>query len=177
MERPIIMRDWEVLAILDGRKTQTRLPITSRWLRCLTLPDDIDQVANASPFGVPGDRLWVKETWGWNGCMCCGIHYRATEPEWRDETPYAEWKPASTMRREMSRITLEVVRVWVERVQEIHHDDAIAEGVVPMCVCEDGCEVCIISPRTHFQDAWESLYHSWSANPWVWSCEFRRIET
>lgn len=170
MERPIIMRDWEVLAILDGRKTQTRLPITSRWLRCLTLPDDIDQVANASPFGVPGDRLWVKETWGWNGCMCCGIHYRATEPEWRDETPYAEWKPASTMRREMSRITLEVVRVWVERVQEISTHDIGCEGV--------NLDSNDRGARNEFMELWDRYNpkHNWSANPWVWAYEFRRIE-
>lgn len=83
--RHLDCRDWEVRAILDGRKTQTRRILTVPWKgRVRTLPYepwyldedgrlmvdcDEDGYREASeclpcPYGVPGDELWVRET-GW----------------------------------------------------------------------------------------------------------------
>ncbi len=57
-ERPILMNAPMVRAVLDGTKTQTRQiskhqPPTPAVYRC--------------PFGVPGTRLWVRETWAAQG--------------------------------------------------------------------------------------------------------------
>ena len=69
-ERPILMSSPMVRAILDGRKTQTRRIAKTvgpgyvkepgghlRWH-----PGDTEAIA-ACPYGGPGDRLWVRETW------------------------------------------------------------------------------------------------------------------
>jgi len=105
--------------------------------------------------GVPGDRLWVKEKWrpAWHPEMFCSVQYAADssyhKPTITDETrghrfadaceqsgDHAEpWHPSIHMWREFSRITLEVVSVRVQRLQEISEEDAVAEGLDP-CACE-----------------------------------------
>ena len=77
-ERPILFNAPMVRAILEGRKTVTR-----RAVRAGFNPDDLEGTLNRSecrklhrelpqyfgaayfcPYGQPGDRLWVRETWG-----------------------------------------------------------------------------------------------------------------
>lgn len=108
------------------------------------------------PYGAPGDRLWVRETWrtcpnhddptsldsdGRGG----GVVYKADGAvesveslqerfAWEDEAPEPPqpsltWRPSIYMPRWASRITLEVTAVRVERVQEITEPDAISEGI------------------------------------------------
>jgi hypothetical protein len=59
-ERPIIFTAESVRAILDTRKTQTR-----RVVRGPEKYERLRDCAFACPYGVPGDRLWVRETWGY----------------------------------------------------------------------------------------------------------------
>jgi hypothetical protein len=111
------------------------------------------------PHGKPGDLLWVRETWGVGTRPCPargwrdGIEYRADcaggEPPPLHEFPERElesirrgWRPSIFMPRWASRITLEITKVRVQRLQEINGEDAAAEGIlVPRC----GCEVCRMS--------------------------------
>lgn len=74
------------------------------------------------------------------------------------------------MPRWASRITLEVVGVRVERLQEISEADAKAEGVT---VYDGG--VCY---RDGYAALWDQINGpgSWAANPWVWVVEFQRLE-
>lgn len=165
-ERPILMSGPMVRALLAGTKTQTRRLIRSphaqeadawsfhegsglwesgiagdhgalghgEWVRC--------------PYGVPSDRLWVRETWMPDVTPCCDgscghrrALYRADIPP-EDSTderailrllrkngiPTAPWKSGRFMPRWASRITLEVTDVRVQRLQEISEEDAKAEG-------------------------------------------------
>ena len=185
-ERPILFSGPMVRAILEGRKTQTRRIVKVRggleyigpkgcehepdsWgypHPCddgyLTLADGIK-----CPYGKPGDRLWVRETWApaeWPPTGPPAV-YRA------DEGMFAsQWKPSIHMPRAVSRITLEVVSVRVERLQDISEEDALAEGIT---LVERGT-----SPVDQFNKLWESINGpgSWEANPWVWVVEFKRIE-
>ncbi len=93
------------------------------------------------PYGAPGDRLWVKETWGahahfdqtdWcadrlseNDRDRWAIAYRAG---WGPNQAGCRWRPSIYLPRWASRLTLEVTDVRVERVQEISANDAVAEG-------------------------------------------------
>lgn len=173
-DRPIIFSGPMVRALLDGRKTQTRRVLkpqppadvtsagviarsnegqTDEWTWLSGDPKDCDTWETRGEFKtryVPGDRLWVRETWGINHYDYGGrnfipkqrpadlddehLSYLATEAdaEIRDEMPY---RPSIHMPRWASRLTLHVTGVKVERLQDISEDDAIAEGATrkPRC--------------------------------------------
>ena len=153
------------------------------------------------PYGSPDDRLWVREAFQIVGRNYqptthitkslpagCEVLYRQ-----RDERGWLEfehpsepflWRPSIHMPRCASRITLEVVSVRVERLQEITVDDCIAEGVHHLVPCGFN-EYGDVNAYAAFRDLWDSINSkprkdgtniSWSANPWVWVVEFKREE-
>lgn len=100
------------------------------------------------------------------------------------------------MPRALSRLTLEITAVRVERVQAISETDARAEGVR-----SDADEIAaaaglahlrgsdaaralpsrLRSARDNFRDAWDAVNGrragcSWADNPWCWALAFRRVE-
>lgn len=154
------------------------------------------------PYGAPGERLYVKETcWIWgrwtlNGVTTTGRQrwrFRA-EPEHRvrfdrpeqtarrespqpgfDGLPGWVYRHARFMPRWASRITLEVVSVRVERVQDIGEMDCYAEGR-PLT---DEMDPVSRPGAAWFRDIWDTINSKrdfgWDANPWVWALEFRRV--
>lgn len=204
-ERPILFSAPMVRAILEGRKTQTR--------RIVKLTDsgrvkavgsarnwhlDDPNAYLACPYGQPGDRLWVRETFLEIGNLDPGfIVYRADYPECvpdgLENIPSAsaiKWKPSIHMPRSASRMTLEITNIRVERLNDISEEDAIAEGVdhreCPTYQSPEQLEHMIrfgsyawtIDYPGGFKSLWESINgeDSWGANPWVWVIEFERIE-
>lgn len=222
-ERPILFSAPMVRAILDGRKTQTRrivkpAPVSNpreplisfnhgvpeysfglddrdarglRWWRC--------------PYGVPGDVLWVRETWGVGNRPCPhngwvdGIEYRADcvddcAPPLHDIIPAdveadsirAGWRPLIHMPRWASRIALRVTDVRIERLNDISAEDADAEGfggdyphrVMPdvFPYREDGWGH--LSLPECYARLWEHINgpSSWDANPWIWVVSFERAD-
>lgn len=89
-ERPIIMSAESVRAILESRKTQTRRvikpqPNKMRWgvvqLNRRDGWEDEHGRAYPCPYGVPGDRLWVRETWkpgAWESFGFVAVDYKAS---------------------------------------------------------------------------------------------------
>lgn len=65
-ERGMIFNGEMVRAILDGRKTQTRREVTKATANLLDLQKKHpnSKYAIGCPYGKPGDRIWVRETWG-----------------------------------------------------------------------------------------------------------------
>jgi hypothetical protein len=139
------------------------------------------------PYGQPGDRLWVRETF--RSKQQCGETidwtYRADCPAL---TEYLfPWKPPIFMPRQASRITLEIVSVRVERLQDISEDDAKAEGAdfgfwhpeqgvfAEPTDEEDEQNSCF---RDGYAFLWESIngVGSWDLNPWVWVVEFKEVK-
>lgn len=191
-ERPIIFSGPMIRAILEGRKTVTRrvikgptpIAVGTGWSRWWS--EKMQTQLSASgfakchcPYGAPGDRLWVRETWAdcsTNPLICEDtIAYRATEPEWDRDCTGIRWRPSIHMPRWASRITLEITNVRVERVQDITEEDAEAEGVLPI-----PSHLTSVDYVTPFADLWNRINakrgYSWAANPWVWVVEFRRVE-
>jgi len=77
-----------------------------------------------------------------------------------------------------SRITLEVIGVRVERLQDISEDDARAEGAKFELAPQDSVRLgATASYRGGFIRLWESINGAgtWNVNPWVWVIDFKRI--
>lgn len=192
-ERPILFSGPMVLAILAGKKTQTR--------RVVKL-DNSDFEFQHEPefkvigvnrkikckYGQPGDRLWVKETWATTeqaGDHAADAHpvYRATDPDWETMDGW-KWKSPRFMPRSASRILLEIVSVRVERLQEISDADARSEGVTIGSDTEIAAHIAgepETAARMEFWHLWQSINEDkpgrdWDSNPWVWRIEFKRVE-
>ena len=224
-ERPIIFSAPMVRAILEGRKTQTRrVANVARIDRHPDMPSAVimtlqnggqgwlnsqsehpNHIARLCPYGVPGDRLWVREThapqadcWGaWESWMRGDggpapiIHYAADFKAFQDgqgftiNKPFIEkWRPSIHMPRWASRILLEITDVRVERLQEISEADARAEGAS----YHDGRGVghsgwrhdygdVHANARSAYARLWKHIHGpgSWDVNPWVWAIEFKRV--
>ncbi len=166
-EIPILFSTPMVQAILDGRKSMTRRVVKgfeNAIQGVSELADgkfeisygvyalgnsDIDYATINCPYGQPGDRLWVKETWkvGCTGDLedpGFGFKYRAGADDYvLNAYPTNEerfdlinkyvvkkgWQSSRFIPREAARIWLEVTNVRVERLQEITEEDAKAEGI------------------------------------------------
>lgn len=223
-ERPIIFSAPMVRAILAGTKTQTRRIVRDyspgaggdsptwrllhdgRWYPIVedgTPHSSVRGGGARCPYGAPGDRLWVRETWqairvsidpetGYGDDVRAadkipsdsqhgywGVAYAATDPqanEHRDDRGFV-WRPGIHMPRWASRITLEITDVRVERLQDISGMDAKREGVsVPAHLPHDGAD--LDYARREYRRLWQSINGpgSWDANPWVWVIEFKKLE-
>lgn len=153
------------------------------------------------PYGQPGDGLWVKETFtrltvprnfvGAEHLRLGPANRRDQWVAWYDGTPdprtgwVAEEKriPSIFMPRWASRITLEITKVRVERVQEISEADATAEGWLKRAEVSCVPEVHADASRDWYGDLWDLINakredgaYAWKKNPWVWVLEFRRVE-
>ena len=209
-ERPILFSAPMVRAILEGRKTQTRRvvkpqPTPEAWtgpIHCeWYVPTKVDRhgeeypgaqvfgFANEDegwvcPYGVPGDRLWVRESYWQHKHI--GMKYLDESIASNSLCNYRK-VPGIHMRRGLSRLTLEITGVRVERVQDVSEEDAKAEGLAAIIGCA-GTINAWESPAVYngralatdaYADLWDSINgkkHPWASNPWVWVIEFKRIE-
>lgn len=241
-ERPILFSTSMVQAILAGRKTQTRRVVKpERWMvkqnvtfkdasvdqgfygpndQYLKVVREIDETRHriVCPYGSPGDRLWVRETWrvgAWNNDTgTVAIDYRSdnsSRREWivvQDDDAFTrlyvqsvedaqfklghkenyKWNPGESpcrwrsslhMRREFSRITLEITAIRVERLNQIEYKDCKAEGLQePRQFAQFGASAAERDElfRVSYKTLWETINGpgSWDKNPWVWVVEFKR---
>lgn len=231
-ERPILFSGPMVRALLDGSKTMTRRlffalvgdrPVYGKGYprkpRCcawegttdedgwpLALPlggKSGDFFRVPSPHGVPGDRLWVRETMrlrdagkrseAWTyAADDAEVSLPKGDPRIGAMLAWAHHKEGNAcvsihMPRWASRIDLEVTAVRVERLQSITEEDALAEGLRPLR--EQGLRT-IGQPgwqwgdgqgegtRDAFSVLWDDINGTkapWAANPWVWVVSFRRV--
>lgn len=178
-----------VRAILEGRKTQTRRivkpqpdPIPDDVWKDPRVPSDkqfwwpsrkaqsmveIRDMGSLGPYGARGDRLWVKERFGYTtdrrGTVVlvysddadarfvlaedngegdfCGLGGRADRSVCN---PVDRWRPSIHMPRWACRLVLEITGVRVERLQDGGDREFWGEKV-------------------------------WTANPWVWAISFKRV--
>lgn len=181
-ETPILFNTDMVRAILSGRKTQTRrlvkhipgLGDVDDWRH---KKDDAETIRiigdhrRDSPFGIVGDRLWVREKTrvlskgrpGWREAV---VQYEADKEIRTVEYP-SRLAPipvgkclANGCYREASRLTLEITGVNIERLQDITKEGAKAEG---------------FNSIGDFAECWNSIYKNWQESPWVWVIEFKVV--
>ena len=192
-EHPILFSGEMVEEILSGGKTQTRRVIKPQpvlmsggiWYPSSNPGDRKNRTglhyANEKhmrkgmpidfcPYGQPGDNLWVRESWRpleddvpvsklRPGDQ---IYFRA---DYIGEALEGQWRPSIHMPHWASRITLKIVNIRIERVQEITPIDAALEGFSP-----DRYQI------IDFKNLWNSINakrgYGWDVNPWVWVIEF-----
>ena len=191
-ERGILFSGPMVRALLDGSKTQTRRALRPQ-------PEgEFGPGAARNRFGLPGDRLWVRETYlafgQWETRPKAGkagdewyfvdrtlatgqrFRYALDEPDAdaasgrvAGDPPRWHRRTALFMPRAASRILLEIVGVRIERLREISPADALAEGLGPVGAGDD--------PVLAYRSVWERINGagSWEADPWVWVVEFRKL--
>ena len=133
------------------------------------------------PFGKAGDHLWVRESFRIEsfGAGVAQIRYAADNARGRN-CGVSDRKlpnrigpvPSIHMPRHCSRITLEIINVRVERLQDITESDAIEEG------CQCAGVPASLTNRGAFAKLWESINGagSWGLNPFVWVIEFQRLQ-
>lgn len=230
-EIPILMGTPMVQATRAGRKTKTR---RTRALNLINQnPDDwklIDVFAYVgkfereqpvfrfqndfagcfvdipSPWGKPGDLLWVREsfaiTYASYPPLKRKVWYKADNPTIPDRVSF-KWKPSIHMPKGSCRIWLEVESVGVERLHDISPNDAGAEGVEYWNVdaeafeggelvadyknymwrddesYEDYYSPTYANPVLSFKSLWQKINgeESWNQNPWVWVVSFKVLST
>ncbi|WP_062785968.1 hypothetical protein [Aquitalea pelogenes] len=203
IEHPILFSASMVRALLNGSKTQTRRVVkpqpaleTTRWcfgggMWMAEGPSDATggmrqtQGWKACPYGQPGDKLWVRESWQLHSTatdLATVVYAASSRQSWTEmhrlfpveqasglvAKPFQEgWRPSIHMPRWASRILLEIVDVRVERLQDISEADAAAEGA----------PVHFKSSRDNFCALWQQINgdSSWDVNPWVWVIEFKQV--
>lgn len=210
-ERPIPFSAPMVRALLNGSKTQTRRVMKVQPVE----PPDVAKMYQdractkpvvaamwtdhakdgpdfcLCPYGVPGDRLWVREAWRTtgDGGRCNDMPPRDLQPHevWHEADGFppseecaGKLRPGMFMPRWASRITLEVTSVRVERLSDISEADALAEGVETWAwgaLSPDGQKELLAAEK--FELLWCGINgrESWDANPWVWCVEFKRAAT
>lgn len=224
-ERSILFSGPMVAAILAGRKSETRRIVRPQplglpehavgyalvpegsWpaeLHVLGAGGKYIGRSDAKPYAMPGDRLWVRETWREVGELseCTGpddVIYRATASE-EDLAMTTRWRPSIFMPRWASRLTLDVVSVRAERLQAIDASGVLAEGLCK--VSKDSGQTWRYGqadsdgwpgsddhgwpwsawerdPLAAFAKGWDGINGArapWSSNPWVWVIAFDRVD-
>ena len=212
-----------VRAIGEGLKTQTRRPVTPQPWQVMPAragepvwpygfryykgsTTDGEPFRMKSPYGGPGDLIYVRETWAPvpehrpiadpERYPRPGAFYKAdgNRPMWAG----TKWKPSIHMPKWAARYWLEITDVRVERVQGIGEEDAIAEGLncrnftgwgdesgIPSFPEPDVYELpdgkgWTESPVEAFSQHWDAIYAAkglgWDANLWCWIYEFKKVE-
>lgn len=152
-----------------------------------------------------GELLWVREEhyrFGhWEPVK--GVKTKGGRQKWRFAPPTAEYGEPTTYRvsrdskepdkpqwykrlarfmpRALSRITLAITEVRIERLNDISESDSIAEGIgKPIGGCFFNYQGIQPMPtgRESYRTLWESINGpgSWAKNPFVWVIEFRRVQ-
>lgn len=148
------------------------------------------------PFEI-GWNLWIKETWRphYDEELYDSINYFADnavlKPKIYDEqTGYRfsadceeaandiidglgkRWKPSLFMPRWASRITLEIIEVRAEKLQDITYADCLMEGIEDL---EENAGKTIAEFAALWDRINEARGFAWDKDPWVWVVKFRKI--
>lgn len=200
---------WEFLGLdlcKDGLIAKFKHKYDSLNVRYIKCPYGRPAYPEACPSGRPGDLLWVRESarrvdTGSAALQFARFEYRADGKQFSlpeniyDCRPFKwnKWTPSIHMPKWAARLWLRIIRIWVERLQEISKADVKAEGIRGYGAHGGGTHYNNVTiypafpekgggfstAKEAFECLWDSLNagrnYGWEANPWVWALEFERI--
>lgn len=197
-ETDILFKPFLTRAIIEGRKTQTRRLIKEQPkldFHPLVMKGEGEDAGfwklnpHEEPikcrYGVPGDFLWVKETWKWEGetaytdlCPIGNFLYKLDDAD----DIILGWKSSMFMPKRAARIYLKITDIRVQKLQQITDEDAIKEGIQEFTggkVTKYGIKgwkrtLFKDTPREAFRVLWEQVNGkgSWDENPYLWVLDF-----
>lgn len=199
-EQPISFSPPMVMAIKENLKTMTRRtrglkeinhdPDAWRFIRkeeeiYYFLHKNGEGKAIFCPYGIPGDRLWVREALIRKTNRSRSLAFYATDDEpvliggsgindvlrWKWKRGYL---PAIFMPRLAGRYLLEEISIRTERLQEITPCDCLKEGLRTFMRGSGACSDLLIQ----FEALWDrinSKKYSWKNNIHVWVIEFKKL--
>lgn len=216
---PMLFNTEMVLGILEGRKTATRRVIKpqpaqgqNHRLGICTAGDKKDtgkyvfsteecggRLLYVRPPCLPGDILYVRETWSFLPCIECRMEggcSRIPAP-YEDKDEASEgcyiyragcaaperivWRPSIHMPKEAARIWLKVKRTAAERLHDMKLEDFLSEGASVRPEAFNDPDNAYLQAREAFINIWDSTIpkgqqalYCWDADPWVWAVEFER---
>jgi len=150
-----------------------------------------ERIHTVTPKWIEGDGMWVKETF--IQAHAVGGYAEGVDPETDPHGPTIDiiyraddganertagpWTSSIFMPRKLSRISMEIVDIWPERIQDITNNDAWAEGMIGELkpVHQHVEMVDYIGP---FRKIWDSINgkdYPLENNDWVWVREFRMV--
>jgi hypothetical protein len=157
----------------------------------------IDGLIEKCPYGKVGDCLWVREKtsamksgglWGdWSDSADARVEYLADSSadyfhlSGDQKKNFKKWenRPSIHMPRWASRITIEITRIRLERLQDISEEDAKAEGCIAGYGRIPGSKIStMMTGVDYFRNLWRAINGKkipWSSNPFVWVIEFKRV--
>ncbi len=200
--KPILLSGPLVVSSQLGDKTETRR-VATKAIGTGTKDDPLRMDLMKNPYGTPGDLLYVREKWATPPSLDhikpsnlepgAPIHYAAdnhcnvNNREDLGLVEYNKFRPSIFLPRWASRMTLEILDISIQRLQDMNDYDALGEGV------ELGMDAYFYSPfpikdqkhkryvtaKAAFRDLWdminESRGYGWNSNPWVWVIKYKTI--
>ncbi len=140
-----------LVAVMDGRKTQTRRPIKPQ-------PRITEEILRKLGTWQEGYTLSQQTCAAWRHGFI------------DDNCPYGQAGDIINFADNDGNIKgkIEITDVWVQQINDISESDAKAEGF-------DGYENAYSS---EFTLMWNTIYgeDSWINNEWVWVIEFRKVD-
>jgi len=186
-----------VQAIMAGNKRMTRRDIKNKEVLNMIDKGLINNAIALGKYRI-GDILWVRETfqqhcietdtdenWAATAFESTGQYvYKADDYQLpKDSVAFGKWKPGIHMPKTACRLFLKIKSIRIERLNEISHEDCIAEGIEkgPTTLYrnyiskQDRFEY---NPWLSFMSLWISINGtvSYDSSPYVWVIEFEKCE-
>ncbi len=145
------------------------------------------------PYGQIGDVIWARETFTYVANSENFLYRADFEPNPPKKPEQFNvvwtWTPSIHMPKLAARIWLEITGISCERLQDISHKSALAEGIEIRDLegtttyrdysvkRERFAYGTHFKPRDSYKTLWEKINGpgSWKKNPWVWVIKFKRI--
>lgn len=212
--KSICLSQEEVIAFMDGRLTEVVRPVKGIDQDCdglrLVGKNNYAVFWNKNPgkslgwlelahihcpYGQPGDKLALKETWlpdppdddSWEYCMFTdGVIYNFDalpnkfknpkhtlyKASWGIDTQL-RWRSPATMPQWAVRLFAEIESAKVMRVQDLGFNYLKHSGFMPKEIC--GGEADVLMDR-YFRPMFDLRYGNYDNNPWVWVIGIRSVE-